>query len=131
MSFLVDTNVLSELARPSVNQGVVEWARDISHIVLSVITVDEVAFGLTWKPNARIEQWFETFLEEHCRVLPVTTEIALSAGRLRGHLRARGQVRTQADMMIGATALVHGLTLVTRNEADFRGCGIALLNPFT
>ncbi len=128
---LADTNVLSELARPEPNAGAVEWARSVSEISLSVVSVEEIAFGLSWKPNIRVAAWFDEFLDGYCHVLPVTREIAKASGRLRGRLQSRGVPRTQADMLIAATAQHHQLTLVTRNERDFEGCGIAVLNPFS
>jgi len=130
MPWLVDTNVLSELVRPRPNAGVAQWAAGASRISVSVITLEEILFGLAWKPNAKIRRWFELFFEEACDLLPVTDEIAERAGMMRGDLRAEGETRSQADMLIAATAQVHGLTLVTRNVRDFEGCRIALMNPF-
>jgi predicted nucleic acid-binding protein len=130
VSFLVDTNVLSELVRPAPAPSVVRWAEGLPTFTLSVVTLEEVSFGLASKPNARIQRWFEAFLEAHCRVLDVTAPIARHAGILRGQLAARGRARTQADMLIAATAVQHGLTLATRNGKDFEGCGVALVNPF-
>lgn len=129
--FLVDTNIVSELVRPVPNAGVERWASGVGAPALSVVTVEEIAHGLAWRPNARIQAWFDEFLAHGCRVLPVTAEIARAAGQLRGGLQARGRPRTQADMLIGATAQVGGLTLVTRNTKDFEECAIPLLNPFT
>jgi predicted nucleic acid-binding protein len=96
-----------------------------------VITIDELYFGFTIKPNRRIERWFDRFLGSHCVVLEVARSIARHAGILRGQLSGRGKPRTQADMLIAATAAVHGLTLATRNERDFAHCGISVLNPWT
>ena len=127
---LVDTNVLSELVRKRPDPGVLEWAEGIRQVALSAITVEEVCFGLAWKPAPRIARWFEEFLRTHCEVLPVTAEIAQRSGVLRGRLQARGVTRESADTLIAATAEVHQLTLVTRNVRHFEGCGIALLNPF-
>jgi predicted nucleic acid-binding protein len=130
MAYLCDTNVLSELVRPDPNEGVVSWARKVQVICLSAVVVDEICFGLSWRPNMRVQSWFDAFLDQHCEVLPITDAIARRSGLLRGRLRSRGIVRTQADMMLAATALEHDLTLVTRNMRDFEGCGVALLDPF-
>jgi len=128
---LVDTNVLSELSRPSPDPGVRRWAETVSlPIQISVVTLEELHFGLSWKPNARVRRWMEQFLSESCEILAITTDIARRAGELRGRLRAAGQQRTQADMLIAATAQAHQLWLVTRNARDFEGCGIPLLDPF-
>lgn len=130
MTFLCDTNILSELSRPRPNPGVATWAQDLSSIAVSAITVEEIAYGLAWKPNLRVLEWFQDFLDRYAEVLPVTADIAARAGRLRGTLQAQGRSRAQADMLIAATAQSHGLTLVTRNIRDFEDCGLALLDPF-
>jgi predicted nucleic acid-binding protein len=127
---LVDTNVISELIRRQPNAGVMAWADALADFSISAVTVDEITYGLSWRPNARVEAWFDSFLRRH-PVFPITEAIARRAGELRGAFAARGVVRSQADMMIAATAQVHTLTLVTRNEDDFRGCGIPVLNPFS
>lgn len=128
---LLDTNVLSELSRPRPDPAVVAWAGHRTEVAISVITVEEVYFGLSSRPNPRVMGWFTSFLAEHCRVLPLTDEVARIAGQLRGAFKTRGVARTQADMLIAATARVNQMKLVTRNERDFAGCGITVVNPFT
>ncbi len=130
MSYLCDTNIISELARPKPNIGVVAWSANIQTITLSAITLEEITFGLTAKPNPRIKVWFQNFLNTYCQVLTITSEIAQLAGELRGGFRSQGITRSQADILIAATAKIHQLTLVTRNIRDFEDCGISLLNPF-
>jgi predicted nucleic acid-binding protein len=130
LGFLADTNLLSELSRPSPNYGVVEWAGKVTELAVSVVTIEEIEFGLCAKPNDRVRAWFEGFVQQHCTPIDVTEAIARRAGSMRGRLRAEGVTRTQADMLIAATAAQHGLTLVTRNIRDFEGCGIAVLDPF-
>lgn len=131
---LVDTNVLSELMRQQPDPGVLGWLQGRQQLsprlTVSVITIDEIAFGLTRRPSVRLQDWFDSFLQRH-NVLPITTNIARRAGELRAQLQVKGQVRTQADMLIAATAQLHGLAVVTRNLRDFEGCGIAVLNPFS
>jgi toxin FitB len=131
MNFLCDTNIISELARPQPNPGVLIWMEKVSTITLSVISVEEIFYGLTSKPNQKIQTWFDNFLENYCQVLPITVEIGKRCGELRGQLRLSGKTLTQADMMIAATAQIHQLTLVTRNIRDFESCGIPILNPFS
>ena len=128
---LCDTNIISELARPRPNAGVWTWASQHQHIQMSAITLDELYLGLSWKPNPGIHLWLEGFLADYCEILPVTDKIARYAGQVRGNLQAQGQPRTQADMLIAATAAVHNLTLVTRNEKDFLSCGVTVINPFS
>lgn len=130
---LVDTNVLSELVRPQPDAGVLQWLRGreqlAPRLTLSAITVDEIVYGVSRRPSARLLAWLDGFLRGH-EVLPVTADIARRAGELRAQLQARGQARSQADMLIAATAQLHGLTIVTRNVRDFDGCGVGVLNPF-
>jgi predicted nucleic acid-binding protein len=131
VTFLADTNIIGELTRSRPNAGVLSWAGQVSELSLSVITLEEIQFGLAWKPNEQIRAWFNRFLTEQCRILPIADDVARRAGDLRGRLRARGETRSQADMLIAATALLNGLTLVTRNTNDFKGCGVTVLNPFS
>ena len=131
MTFLCDTNIISELARPQPNPSVITWSQSWESIILSVITVEEITYGINAKPNDRILTWFHNFLNNHCIILPINAEIAQRCGELRGQLRQRGMTRSQADMLIAVTAEVHQLTLVTRNVRDFEGCNISIFNPFS
>ena len=108
----------------------VAWARTVTRVSLSVITLEEIQFGLAWRPNSRIQAWFDSFLRDYCEIRPITAEIAATAGRMRGRLAARGVSRAQADILIAATAQIEQLTLVTRNARDFAECPILLLDPF-
>lgn len=99
--WLVDTNIISELARREPAQSVLRWAESVDTAVLSAVTVEEIYYGLTWHPNPRILAWFGNFMSDST-VLPVTNEIARSSGELRGKLAGCGVVRTQADMLIAA-----------------------------
>jgi toxin FitB len=130
MPSLVDTNVLSEFVRPKPNRGVLTWAADVERISISVVSIEEIEFGLSWRPNRKLAEWFRNFFAQACDTLPVTESIARRAGVMRGEFLANGITRSPADMLIAATAQIHGLTLVTRNVRDLDGCGIDLLNPF-
>ena len=129
--YLCDTNILSELTSREPNGGVLAWVEELTSVTISVVTLDDIVFGLAWKPIPRIAAWFDRFLDRRCDILPITAEIARVSGQLWGSLQAKGLERTQADMMIAATANVHGLTVVTRNARHFDDCGVPVLNPFT
>jgi toxin FitB len=128
---LVDTNIVSELLRPRPNPGVLAWASHQGNFAVAAISVDESIYGLIRNRNPVLLAAYEALLRKRCEVLPMTNDIAHRAGTLRGNLSLRGITRSQADMLIAATAQHHNLTLVTRNTRDFEGCGIGLLNPFT
>jgi len=127
---LVDTNVVSELMRPRSSPSVIDWAEQQETMSLSVVTLEEILVGLSYKPSVRMTRWFEEFIEARCEIFPVSASIARRSALLRGGLRRGGKQRTQADMLIAATALEHNLALATRNTKDFEGCGIPLVNPF-
>jgi predicted nucleic acid-binding protein len=128
--FLLDTNVVSEIARPSPDPRVLDWLGKAERVAISTVSLEEIYFGLAAKPNAGIQQKLERYLEAYCLVLDVTAVVAKHAGLMRGQLARRGKLREQADMLIAATAAAHGLTLATRNVRDFDGCGVAVHNPF-
>lgn len=127
---LVDTNVVSELMRAKPDPSVVRWAERQRRFQLSMVSVEEVFFGLAARRSVRLERWFELFADQHCDVLDVTKPIARRCAALRALMRSQGQPRTQADMLIAATALEHDLPLATHNVRDFAGSGVAVIDPF-
>jgi predicted nucleic acid-binding protein len=130
---LVDTNVLSELTRPRANANVLRWLDALETLHVSVVTLEELAFGVARAPSPsrpRLARWLDRLLETRPIVLDVTAPIARASGELRAAREARGRRVAQADMLIAATALTHGLTLATRNVRDFDECGVVVVDPF-
>jgi predicted nucleic acid-binding protein len=136
--FLLDTNIPSELMRQRPEPKVKGWlaAQDIGALFLSVVSIGELGPGFaTMQDAARWTRLVEA-LERHLallfpgRVLPVTHAIAARWGRLDGMRQLSGRPLSAADGMIAATALEHGLTIVTRNVKDFADLGVDLLNPW-
>ena len=134
--YLLDTNVVSELRRDRrANAGVSTWSKDVSanELFISAITILEIERGilLVERRDSRQAEMLRGWLESKVlpafadRVLPVDTAVARRCAQL--HVP---DPRSECDALIAATALVHGLTLVTRNTADFRAMGVALLNPW-
>ncbi len=135
MTYLFDTDVFSELAKNRPDHAVAAWARSTrgSGHYLSVITVGEIGRGVeklrrrgdfaqadyVTEKTERVEAKFRD------RILPVTIEVARKWGAILPK-RTVGD----ADGLIAATALVHGLTVATRNTKDFRELGVAMINPF-
>lgn len=127
--FIADTNVISELVRIRPHPGVLSWIDRQDRLTVSAVTVEEIEYGLSAKPNAESRRVLERVLGA-CLIYPVTREVGRRAGELRGSLRRRGITRSQADMLIAATALVHGCVVATRNVKDFEGCGVEVFNPW-
>jgi predicted nucleic acid-binding protein len=136
--FLLDTNIPSELIRTRPDPRVENWvyAQDEQSLYLSVVSISELRRGLVLLPAGRrrteLERWLENDLLPmfRRRILPVTFSIADRWGLLDGQCQLKGTPLNTADGMIAATALEHGLTLVTRNVKDFAGLGVITLNPW-
>jgi len=136
--FLLDTNVISELRKAKsgkADNNVLSWANTVSagRLFLSVITILELETGVLLIERrdaiqgAVLRSWFNT------HVLPAFSERILNVDIAVAHCCAKLHVpdpRSDRDAIIAATALVHGMTVVTRNTDDFVHTGVALLNPW-
>lgn len=136
--FLLDTNVISELRKVRLgraDKNVAQWADSVDAIdlYLSAITIQELELGVLLVERREPTQGaiFRTWLENHVlpafsgRILPVDIAVAQRCALL--HVP---DPRPAMDSLIAATALVHGLTLVTRNVTDFQSSGVVMLNPW-
>jgi toxin FitB len=136
--FLLDTNIPSEFRNPRPEARVIQWLDCIAEnsVFISVVTLGELRKGCELldpgKRRTELEQWLEVELREWFsgRILPVTDAIAESWGRLEARRQRLGLPLSVADGQIAATALEHGLTLVTRNVDDFRELGLHIHNPW-
>jgi len=136
--FLLDTNIPSELIRSRPDARVEKWvyAQDEQSLYLSVVSIGELRRGLVILPASKrrseLERWFENDLLPRFegRILPVTRSIADRWGVLDGQCQLKGTPLNAADGMIAATAIEHGLTVVTRNIRDYAGLGVEALNPW-
>jgi toxin FitB len=136
--FLLDTNIPSELIRTNPEPRVSGWvyAQDEQAMFLSVVTIGELRRGFVILPASKrrteLEAWFENDLlpRFQARILPVTQSIADRWGTLDAQRQLSGAPLNTADGMIAATAVEHGLAVVTRNVKDFAGLGVDIFNPW-
>lgn len=134
MTFLVDTNVLSELTKRRPNPGALAWLSAQRTLTVSAITIDELTFGVLRAPadqRERLRVWLDELIAARPSILSIDQHVARLAGELRAAAAGRGRPVTQPDMLLAATAILGGHTLATRNVGDFRGCGVRLLDPFS
>lgn len=132
--FLVDTNVLSELARKRPDAGVENFFANTPRILVSTMLFHEIRYGLDIaKPEQKAQlTTFITAMRGRFgpRAIPVTLEIAETAGHLRATEKTLGRVLTVTDSIMAATAMTSGAVLVTRNVKDFSGLALRVVNPF-
>ena len=136
--FLLDTNVVSELRKASINKAdanVTEWAREqpLGSLFVSSVTILEIEMGILQKERKDPQQAaiLRTWLNTHVlkafsdRVLPFDTSVAIQCAKL--HVP---NPKSERDAMIGATCKVHGMTLITRNVKDFKHMSLDIINPW-
>jgi hypothetical protein len=134
VKYLVDANVLSEPTKKVPDSNVVDWLQDNEReIVVDPIILGEVRFGILLlrggRRRASLERWFDAGVQRF-RCLPWEAETGLKWAQLLASLRAAGRAMPIKDSLIAATALVHDLTVVTRNRVDFEKAGVSIIDPF-
>lgn len=135
MKFLVDANVLSEPTKPQPNQHVISWLRaNEREIAVDPVVLGELRYGILLlakgKRRTSLERWFESGVQRlHC--LGWEAEHGLRWSELLARLRATGHAMPIKDSLIATTALVHGLSMATRNRSDFEKAGLRVVDPFT
>lgn len=132
--WLIDTMVISELRKQKPDIKVVSWLSSApdKELYLSVVTVSEIQRGIARQRvkdsvfAGRLQQWLDTLLKNYAdRILPITPDIARRWGELSAAVGHDG-----GDVIIAATALHHGLTVVTRNERHFQPFNVGIYNPY-
>jgi predicted nucleic acid-binding protein len=135
LSYLIDTNILSELRRKQADANVVAWvqARPRQSLYLSVLSLGEIRKGIEGVADTAFRQiltdWLEVELPNYFagRLLGIDEQVADRWGRTQANA---GRTLPVVDGLLAATALQHDLTLVTRNVKDFEGLGVPLVNPW-
>ena len=134
--YLADTDLISEPRQTNPNPRVLQWLQDHARdLFLSAITVGEIKKGIELYPDSRkkanLTAWFEALLEDFqdC-VLPYTQAEAMTWGTLYAKAQKAGRKPPGLDSLNAAIALHHGFTLVTRNETDYAGTGVKVINPW-
>jgi toxin FitB len=136
--FLLDTNCISELVRPTPEPHVLEWmeAADETMLSLSVLTMGEIRKGLAGlaqgKRRTLLETWLEVELQARFagRIVPIDAAVANRWGQLAADAKRVGKPLSIIDGLLAATALHHDLTVVSRNTSDFTNTHVQVLNPW-
>ncbi|MBF0620342.1 MAG: type II toxin-antitoxin system VapC family toxin [Magnetococcales bacterium] len=135
MKYLIDTNIISELARAKPNEGVIDWVQSVPQesLFISVLTLGELRKGINkLEPSSkrdRLENWLSHELSEWFgeRVVAVDKDVADRWGEL---LADAGRTLPAIDSLLAATALHFDMRIVTRNTKDFQGLTIKIINPW-
>lgn len=135
---VLDTNVVSEVMKPSPKQAVVDWlnSQETSRLYVSTITLAEIGYGLHVMPEGKrrrsLEDRFDNFVADGFdqRVVGFDMAAARLYGEVMGRRKELGRPMSILDGQIASIARAHHAAVATRNVSDFDECGLTLLNPF-
>jgi predicted nucleic acid-binding protein len=138
MAWLLDTNVLSELRRPRPEKKVVDFVAGcaLEELHISTVTLAEIRFGIEGVADAMRRAELNTWLASHVRprfegrVLPISEDVMLKWRQLVEDGRKKGHTFSQPDLIIAATALHYGITVVTQDRAEFDMANVPVLDPW-
>jgi toxin FitB len=137
VSYLLDTNIISEAKKPAPDPKVLSWLaqHNPTEIYLSTISLGELVEGIAYLGKTKKAKDLQRWLVQlegtfYGRILGVDEAVADKWGQFRGEGKRKGRVFPVVDSLLAATAIVHDLTLVTRNTKDFSGLTVKLLNPW-
>jgi predicted nucleic acid-binding protein len=138
MGYLLDTCVISEIAKPKPNKDVILWLteNDEDNFYLSVLTFGELYKGISKLPHSKKKEilydWVENELKNRFKnkILDINFVIAEIWGNIEGKTEQKGIVLPSIDALIASTAIAYDLTVVTRNTSDMEITGVKLLNPW-
>jgi len=134
VTFLVDANVLSEPTKPAPDVNVIGWLRRYEgDLAIDPVILGELRFGVLILPGGRrrkrLEVWFDA-VAKSLQCLPWEAETGLRWADLLARLRSSGRTMPIKDSLVAATAMVHGLTVATRNRIDYEKAGVKVVDPF-
>lgn len=137
MSYLLDTNVISEPSRKRPDEKVIRWLAGVedNETYLSALTIGELKKGAVKLSSGRNSALVQRYVEKvrirfAGRILPITEETFLVWGRMIADFEKKGVVRPIMDSLLEATAIEHDLVLVTRNIRNFKDSAVTILNPW-
>ncbi len=138
MKYILDTCVISELAKSAPNKKVISWVTRNSEedFYLSTLTFGELHKGISKLPPSKrkenLHQWVEYELKERFenRIIDIDLKVSKVWGKIQGQAELKGRPMPAIDGLIAAVGVAHDLTVVTRNSSDMEKSGVSLLNPW-
>lgn len=138
MKYLLDTNIISEFISKKPNKKVVDFVNslDENDLFLSVITIGEIKYGVE-KVNSKIKKehlvdWLENNLLQrfYGKIVDIDVDVMIKWGELNYQLKSIGRSMPIMDSLIASSCITKGFILITRNEKDFSGFNLEIINPF-
>ncbi len=129
VALVAELGGISKLMRPQAQPSVRRWVEAQEAILPSVLSLEELHFGLLRRAPRQKRDWLNRFVATRCECLPI--DVTIRAGEMHDDLTKQCQTRSQADPLIAATAATHQDILSTSNTRDFQNLNLPIFNPFT